>query len=67
MEGYRMELTNAIVAISSGRCGDADAVVAHETWGIEHVNVNSSNVTNGSFDVAAYGFGTPLVGVAGSF
>ena len=62
LTGYRMEPTNAIVAISSGDCGDADAVVANETWGIEYANRTHGNGSN-----ASYALGTPLVGVAGAF
>ena len=32
LAGYGLAETNALVAISSGRCGDADAVLANETW-----------------------------------
>ena len=57
-----MELTNAIVAISSGRCGDADAVVANETW-------TTANATRLSGDglSANYTFGTPTIGAPGGF
>ena len=57
-----MEPTNAIVAISSGDCGDADAVVANETWGKEYANRTHVNGSN-----ASYALGTPRVGVAGAF
>merc|ERR1719506_2679780 len=32
LTGYGLALTNGIVALSSGSCGDADAVVATNTW-----------------------------------
>ena len=32
VEGYRLAPTKQIVAISSGKCGDPNAVIANETW-----------------------------------
>ena len=32
VRGYRVAATSAVVALSSGTCGAADATVATETW-----------------------------------
>ena len=62
VQGYRMLMTNGIVAISSGQCGDADAVVANQTWGIQKPNDTRDSGANASYDL-----GVPRVGLAGSF
>ena len=59
---YRLTPTNKIVAISSGRCGDANATVANETWDIESAYRTDVNGSNASYD-----FGLPVLGVAGSY
>ena len=33
LSGYELAFANGLVILSSGECGDADAVVATETWG----------------------------------
>jgi hypothetical protein len=63
LSGYRLNTTNKLVAISQGRCGDATATFANETWGI----VNATNVSEDGVASSSYDFGIPLVGLAGSF
>jgi hypothetical protein len=67
LTGYRLNVSNAIVAITNGSCGDAASVVAPDTWDIANASVVATRALGGIFDNASYAFGTPLLGVAGSF
>ena len=51
-----------MVVVSDGACGDANATVANETWGIN----KAANVSVTMSTKSSYSFGTPVVGVAGS-
>merc|ERR1719353_1917718 len=61
VEGYRLDAKNQLVVVN-GSCGDALAVVANETWTF----ANATSLANDALS-ANYTFGTPTVGLAGSF
>ena len=61
LEGYRLSAGNRMVVVN-GTCGDPQAVVANRTWTMANA---TSLATEGLS--ANYTFGTPTVGVAGSF
>ena len=63
LSGYKLSATNKMAVVSDGACGDANATVANETWGI----ANATNVSANDSMNSSYSFGTPVVGVAGSF
>jgi hypothetical protein len=61
LEGYRLNSGNQMVVVN-GSCGDPQAVVANETW----TTANATSLANDTLS-ANYSFGTPTVGLAGSF
>jgi hypothetical protein len=52
-----------MVLLSQGACGDANAIVANETWGI----ANATNASPIDSMNSSYNFGTPVAGLAGGF
>merc|ERR1719331_1733215 len=55
VSGYRLNESNAIVAISNGSCGDAGSLVAQDTWDIANASVLAPHAL-GLYDNSSYAF-----------
>ena len=61
MEGYGLTERNSIVVLSSGECGDWNALVVTSTW--EAVSPSPGSQSSGS--QSEYSLGTPRSGIPG--